>query len=856
MAGRVAPGGNTTISLGSESSGEVFAQRQRERGAAFETPAARARFPQAPGGDSSIEFGAAAAAASGTGGPVGGKTTIILGSDASDAAFAEYQNGRAGPAETPDAAPRFPHAPGGASTVCLGGAPQEVVASRGPVGGPVSVCLGTEPAEARFESPATCPQGSPEAAARFPQAPGGTSHICLGDSGEREPHIVRGPVGGATSIVLSDMVDEEQEVKPATRGPIGGVDTVTLGSDDSSRMFAEEDRRRIAEIETPNPAARFPQAPGGHSTVCLGGAVENVPASVRGPVGGADTVSLAFDAKALGDVIHARGPVGGAATVVLGGDDSAEMWAQQNAQRSTVVETPDALPRFPQAPGGTSSIELGGSGPVNAVPTRGPVGGQSTFELGAESSAEVFAQRKAERDAKLETPDPSSRFSQAPGGNSTIDFAAAPELLASPPRGPVGGAATLVLGSADSKAEFQQYAAQRAAPSKTPDASVRFPQAPGGNSTVVLGGASPEATVGVRGPVGGASSVSFGDETAASAYSDYDRQHVRLVATPDALPRFPQAPGGASSIDFSASIPALPTLGALPVGGKDTLVLGIDDSKAFFDERKSEKSAAHETPDAGPRFPQAPGGTATIKLGGPMDASECAGPGSSPQRVAPGGNSAMVLGGGYPHDLVAQGLAHASGERSSTRRVAPPGGKSTICLGAPEEAREGASHVSSNKFACGANQNAGNVLTERSTTRLHQAPGGNSSLQLGGDYPNDSEVRTVGERRRCKGLQQSPGGNSTLSLGDGSEAAPAQVSSSKFACGSNQNAGNVITGRSSTRVQQAPGGASTICLGVGDENVDTSNVVGATATEKEAIQETPVKSTPAPVVVESPSAVA
>lgn len=39
--------------------------------------------------------------------------------------------------------------------------------------------------------------------------------------------------------------------------------------------------------------------------------------------------------------------------------------------------------------------------------------------------------------------------------------------------------------------------------------------------------------------------------------------------------------------------------------------------------------------------------------------------------------------------------------------------------------------VSSNKFACGANQNCGNIITDRSTTRIHHAPGGKSSLVLG-----------------------------------------------------------------------------------------------------------------------------
>merc|ERR1719359_1229043 len=74
--------------------------------------------------------------------------------------------------------------------------------------------------------------------------------------------------------------------------------------------------------------------------------------------------------------------------------------------------------------------------------------------------------------------------------------------------------------------------------------------------------------------------------------------------------------------------------------------------------------------------------------------------------------------------------------------------------------------VSSNRFACGSNQNQGNWITERSTTRLHQAPGGQSSVVLGE-------------------LPQLPGSSCA---NDGRKA-----SSNNFASGSNQNQGNVIT---------------------------------------------------------------
>merc|ERR1712087_771848 len=72
-------------------------------------------------------------------------------------------------------------------------------------------------------------------------------------------------------------------------------------------------------------------------------------------------------------------------------------------------------------------------------------------------------------------------------------------------------------------------------------------------------------------------------------------------------------------------------------------------------------------------------------------------------------------------------------------------------------------------------------------------------------------------------VQQAPGGTSSFSLShDMGEVVKESVSANAFAHGSNQNSGNVITSRSSTRVRHAPGGQSSIRLG--DENTNTSNL--------------------------------
>jgi len=388
---------------------------------------------------------------------------------------------------------------------------------------------------------------------------------------------------------------------------------------------------------------------------------------------------------------------------------------------------------------------------------------------------------------------------------------------------------------------------QRSPAVATPDALPRFPYAPGGAASVVLGGDAPHALGAVRGPVGGADTVVLGEESGQEAYGEYVKRHLQLVQTPEPAPRFSQAPGGTSSFAFSAGagvVPPLPSRG--PVGGADGVVLGLDDGKRAFEEAHASREAKVETPGPAPRFQQAPGGRATVVLGGEEPAEAPA----ASRRSAPGGASTLVLGGEYPHEMLekisasafANGTNQNSGnvltERSTTRVKYAPGGASTLVLGSePAPAAEGASPgVSASKL--GTTQSSGNT-TERSATRMHQSPGGNSTLVLGGGYPHDLvEARKSENKGDACGSPpplpryahrqplQSPGGNSTISLADGHaevDSITTMASANAFATGSNQNAGNTITDRRITRVQQAPGGTSTVRLGGTDENVDPTN---------------------------------
>jgi len=179
-------------------------------------------------------------------------------------------------------------------------------------------------------------------------------------------------------------------------------------------------------------------------------------------------------------------------------------------------------------------------------------------------------------------------------------------------------------------------------------------------------------------------------------------------------------------------------------------------------------------------------------------------------------------------------------DRPSTGLHAPPGGHSSICLGESVDESQPVRKISSNAFAQGADQNCGNVITDRSTTRLHAPPGGHSSVSFGADshdvlesqakQTTSSNAFAQGANQNCGNvitdrsstrLHAPPGGRSSISF-ETDDAAQSRVkpsiSSNVFAQGANQNCGNVITDRSSTRLHAPPGGRSSISLGTDNQD--------------------------------------
>ena len=152
--------------------------------------------------------------------------------------------------------------------------------------------------------------------------------------------------------------------------------------------------------------------------------------------------------------------------------------------------------------------------------------------------------------------------------------------------------------------------------------------------------------------------------------------------------------------------------------------------------------------------------------------------------------------------------------------------------------------VSSNSFANGSNQNCGNSIADIPSTRVKAPPGGKSSICLGWDEPPPRPARGKGGKgapgtEQCSpalGAPGHPGAYGGPAAGARAAGAPARApagapagsparrpeneiygvrpreSSNSYASGHNQNTGNVLTGVPTTRVSRPPGGHSEMSL--------------------------------------------
>lgn len=122
--------------------------------------------------------------------------------------------------------------------------------------------------------------------------------------------------------------------------------------------------------------------------------------------------------------------------------------------------------------------------------------------------------------------------------------------------------------------------------------------------------------------------------------------------------------------------------------------------------------------------------------------------------------------------------------------------------------------------------NVDNFMTDRPSTRVRAPPGGASSISFGGGEPAPAPVRRAPVAPAARvaapaAKREEPAAPAPKAvLRDvntaAAAAAPAgkgRVSSNAYATGSNQNCGNVITDRPTTRLHAPPGGKSSFSLG-------------------------------------------
>mmetsp|Transcript_58799 Transcript_58799/g.70126 ORF Transcript_58799/g.70126 Transcript_58799/m.70126 type:complete len:136 (-) Transcript_58799:124-531(-) len=129
-------------------------------------------------------------------------------------------------------------------------------------------------------------------------------------------------------------------------------------------------------------------------------------------------------------------------------------------------------------------------------------------------------------------------------------------------------------------------------------------------------------------------------------------------------------------------------------------------------------------------------------------------------------------------------------------------------------------------YSCNDNQNYF-VEAGRTTSRVLQQPGGKTSINLGWDSNEKSNGggnrRQTGSNGEVTGKTSEPAGaNSAIGCRTTGNAKSRNldcsgpernVSGNAFANGNNQNCGNVITDRPSSRVLAPPGGKTSIQLG-------------------------------------------
>eukprot|EP00927_Polykrikos_kofoidii_P013767 TRINITY_DN15985_c0_g1_i1.p1 TRINITY_DN15985_c0_g1~~TRINITY_DN15985_c0_g1_i1.p1 ORF type:complete len:590 (+),score=99.40 TRINITY_DN15985_c0_g1_i1:91-1860(+) len=583
-------------------------------------------------------------------------------------------------------------------------------------------------------------------------------------------------------------------------------------------------------------------APGGKSTVCLGtddsvDAYQKVPAAVVGCGGdgglaaGERTLRPSSNGYAQGssqnsgNVITDRPTTavrcapGGTSTLCLGTDGLTPGGGLVATQSSTAVRC---------APGGKSSVCLGSDAPTTTSEAasasqsiskvlspqasagerprsciqvspqidtlRRAPGGDSTVVLGTEPGADAFA-----RDASCPLPQDDTEIAAAGERRSHIDISERPSTdLRSAP----GGPAAVVFGDELSQATFAREA-----------------NCPNRTAEVELAAAIAEVHANAasqRVSPGGASSLVLAASTSDDV-AGISRSSERCQ------------PGGPTSICLGTD--ASPSISSTVSASRDPFE---KNAAKFSAGERTQTVCVTERPSTGERC--APGGAATIILGGESAAEAFDRVANVPNRIAT--------------ERVEQAVADVHANAADCRVA--PGGESTVVLGTFSAADE--SDNAKNKTDKIVPQVAAGervqflTISERPSSEMRSAPGGQTTVVLGDDSAPASFARDGNEPSRVPietvtaavaavhadsaGQRVAPGGASTLSLGAspedavgvkvvdlrevatvsgdvvGDEAANAVPTESVLTSPS----GAVLTSRAPTE-RAPPGGKTTLLLG-------------------------------------------
>lgn len=255
-----------------------------------------------------------------------------------------------------------------------------------------------------------------------------------------------------------------------------------------------------------------------------------------------------------------------------------------------------------------------------------------------------------------------------------------------------------------------------------------------------------------------------------------DPNYVEKQTKPSGY-RVSNAPGGGSSLSLAWDEPAAPVQRGRPPVGRGQEVGGMagclgGGAWSQQDAPNSRASNCPPMPSSGAAYGRASsrdtGGMAGCLGGGGMAGggntrgaspatrppSYGSGAGRGPRAASPGGMAACMShaaydsranargggGGGVPYGNVAEpppllaGGPSAGGNFAMPPPLQPMGGRNGVDRNAEATSLAfGGRHDSgsSNAFACGANQNCGNGITDRRTTRVIRPPGGVSQISFG-----------------------------------------------------------------------------------------------------------------------------